>query len=77
MVAEGDELSSQTMEVTQHRRGPLLDMLLAPMTGSLTFSEVVDWVLDENRPSAESSLAELQGHHTQIRRELDDPVEAH
>ena len=61
MVAEGDEIASQTLEAARHRKGPLLDLLLAPMTGSLTFSEVVDCVLDENQRRAESSLADLQG----------------
>ena len=77
MAVEGDEIASQTLEATQHRRGPLLDLLLAPMTGSLTFAEVVDQVLDENQCREESSLAELQGHCTQIQGELDDLIEAH
>ena len=77
MVAEGDEIASQTLEAAQHRKGPLLDLLLAPMTGNLTFAEVVDHVLDENRHREESSLAELHGHRTQIRGELDDLIEAH
>ena len=77
MAAEGDGLDPQTLEDAQHRRGPLLDMLLAPMTGSLTFMEVVNWVLDKNQSNAESSLAELQEPLTQIRGELDDLVEAH
>ena len=46
------------------------------MTGSLTFAEVVDHVLDENQCRAESSLANLQGHCAQIRGELDDLIEA-
>ena len=46
------------------------------MTGSLTFAEVVDCVLDENRHREESSLAKLQGHRTQIQGELDDLIEA-
>ena len=61
MVVEGDELTPQTLEVSQHRRGPLLDLFLAPMMSSLTFAEVVDHVLDENRCREESLLAELQG----------------
>ena len=65
-VAEGDQIASQTLEATQHRKGPLVDLLLAPMTGNLTFTEVVDWVLDENRCREESLLAELQGCCTQI-----------
>ena len=66
MVVEGDEIASQTLEATRHRKGPLLDLLLAPMTGSLTFAEVVDCVLDENWHRAESLLANLQGHRARI-----------
>ena len=77
MAAEGDEIASQTLEAAQHRKGPLLDLLLAPMMGSLTFAEVVDCVLDENRHMAESSLADLRGHRAQIRGELDNLTEAH
>ena len=47
-VAEKDQIASQTLEAAQHKRGPLVDLLLAPMTGNLTFAEVVGWVLDEN-----------------------------
>ena len=46
------------------------------MMGSLTFVEVVDCVLDKNRHREESLLAELHGHHTRIRGELDDLTEA-
>ena len=66
MAVEGDQIASQTLEAARHRRGPLLDLLLAPMTSSLTFTEVVDRVLDENRHREESSLAELQECRTQI-----------
>ena len=66
MAVEGDQIASKTLEATRHRRGPLVDLLLAPMTGSLTFAEVVDCVLDENWHREESSLAKLQGCHTQI-----------
>ena len=74
-AVEGDQIASQTLEATRHRKGPLVDLLLAPMTGNLTFAEVVDQVLDENRCREESSLADLQGHRTQIRGELDDLIE--
>ena len=77
MAAEGDETASQTLEVTRHGRGPLLDLLLAPRMSSLTFVEVVECVLNENRHRAESSLDDLQGHHAWIRGELDDLIEAH
>ena len=66
MAVEGDEIASQTLEAARHRKGPLLDLLLAPMTGSVTFAEVVGRVLDKNQHREESSLAELHGCHTQI-----------
>ena len=76
MVAEGDETASQTLEVTQHGREPLLDLLLAPMMSSLTFAEVVECVLAENQHRIESSLDDLQGHRAQLQGELDDLIEA-
>ena len=76
MVAEGDGIASQTLEVKRHGRGPLVDLLLAPMMGSLTFAEVVECVLAENRHSAESSLDDLQGHCAWIQGELDNLTEA-
>ena len=45
------------------------------MTGKLTFAEVVDRVLDENRCREKSLLANLQGHPTWIQGELDDLIE--
>ena len=77
MAVERDQIASHTLEAIQHRRGPLVDLLLAPMMGNLTFTEVVDWVLDENQCREESSLAELQGCCTQIQGDLDDLIEAH
>ena len=49
VAAEGDQITCQTLEAVRHRKGPLVDLLLAPMTGNLTFAEVVDQVLDENQ----------------------------
>ena len=74
-VAERDQIASQTLDTAQHRKGPLVDLLLAPMMGNLTFAEVVDQVLDENQCREESLLADLQGHCTQIWGELDDLIE--
>ena len=76
MAAEGDETASQTLEVTRHGRGPLLDLLLAPRTSSLMFAEVVECVLAENWHRVESSLDDLQGHRAQLRGELDNLTEA-
>ena len=76
MLAEGDGMASQTLEVERHGRGPLVDLLLAPMTSSLTFAEVVECVLNENRHRAESLLDDLWGCRAQIWGELDDLIEA-
>ena len=73
----GDGMVSQTLEDAWNGRGPLLDLLLAPMMGSLTFVDVVDCVFNENRHRAESSLNNLWGHRTRIRGELDDLIKAH
>ena len=70
-------MAPQTLEAVWHGRGPLLDLLLAPMMGSLTFAEVVDCVLNKNRRGAKSSLDDLRGHHAQICGELDNLIKAH
>ena len=75
VAAEGDQIASQTLEAARHKKGPLVDLLLAPMMGNLTFVEVVDQVLDENWCREKSSLADLQGHRIQIQGELDDLIE--
>ena len=65
-AAEKDQITSQTLEVARHKKGPLVDLFLALMAGNLTFTEVVGWVLDENWCQEESLLADLHGRHTQI-----------
>ena len=77
MSAEGDATASQSLEVTRHGRGPLLELLLAPMTSSLTFMEVVECVLNENQHGVELSLDDLQDRHAQLHGELDNLIEAH
>ena len=77
MAAEGDGIASQTLEVERYGRGPLVDLLLAQMTSSLTFAEVVECVLDENQHRAENSLDDLRGCCARIRGELDNLTEAH
>ena len=49
MAAAGDGMASLSLDVTQHGRGPLLEFLLAPQASSLTFEEVIQRVLAENR----------------------------
>ena len=70
-------MASQTLEAVQHSQGPLLDLFLPPRMSSITFKEVVDCFLNENRCEAESLLNNLQGHHAQICGELDDLTKAH
>ena len=77
MLARGDGMASQTLEATRHSQGPLLDLFLTPMMGSLTFKEVVDRILYENRRNAQSSLNDLRARHARIHRELDDLTKAH
>ena len=47
------------------------------MMSSLTFAEVVECVLAENRHRVESSLDDLRGHRAQLQGELDDLIEDH
>ena len=60
MAAAEDGTASLSLDVAWHGRGPLLEFLLAPKTSSLTFEEVVQWVLAENRYKTESSLDNVQ-----------------
>ena len=76
MAANGDEAASLSLEAAQHGRGPLLELLLAPMTSSLTLVEVVQCVLAKNQHRVETSLGDLQEHRTQLWRELDNLIEA-
>ena len=77
MLARGDGMASQTLEATWHSQGPLLDLFLTPMMGSLTFKEVVDRILYKNRCDAQSSLNDLRARHAHIHEELDDLTKAH
>ena len=77
MEVERDVLAPSTLEPTQHVRGPLLDMLLAPQVSNLTFEEVVDYVLEEDTGRVESSLAEFRECYTHTLEELEGLVRAH
>ena len=77
MATDRDETASLSLEATRHGRGPLLELLLAPMMSSLTFTEVVECVLAKNWHRVESSLDDLLGHHAQLQGELDNLTEAH
>ena len=77
MAAAGDGMASLSLNVTQHGRGPLLEFLLAPQTSSLTFEEVVQQILAENRYKTESSLDNVWEPRAQLQRELKDLSQAH
>ena len=49
MATTGDGEASYSLKVTQHGRGPRMEFLLAPQASSLSFEEVIDWVLAENQ----------------------------
>ena len=54
MATAGDGVASYSLEVTQHSREPLVEFLLALQASSLTFEEVIHWVLAENQYKIES-----------------------
>ena len=77
MSARRDGMASETLEASQHSQGPLLDLFLTPMTCNLTFQEVVNRVLYENRRDAQSSLDDLRARCAHIHEELDDLTKTH
>ena len=77
MAVTGDKTASSFLDIAQHGRGPLLEFLLALQASSLTFEEVVQWVLAENRYRTESSLDDVQKFRDWLQRELKDLSQAH
>ena len=77
MAAAGDEMTSSSLDVTRHGRGPLLEFLLALQTSSLMFEEVIQWVLAKNRYKTKSSLDNVQKLWAQLQKDLEDLTEAH
>ena len=73
----GEVLASETLEAWQHHLGPLLESFLIPRTSSLTYQEVVDRVLMENRRASEQSLRHLQERHTHKREALEGLIKVH
>ena len=72
-----DKMASETLEASQHSLGPLLESFLAPTTSDLTFWEVIDWVLHENRRDAQHRLDDLGVCCAWICQELDELIKAH
>ena len=77
MATAGDGAASYSLDATRHSKGPLLEFLLAPQASSLTFEEVVHWVLAENWYKVESSLDNVWELWAWLQRELNDLSEAH
>ena len=77
MAVEGEGMASETLEVLQHQLGPLLESFLTPGMSNLTFQEVVDCVLNENRHASECSLHYLRACHAHDCEVLDELTKAH
>ena len=77
MAMGGEALASETLEASQHHLGLLLESFLTPRTSNLTYQEVVDRVLMENRQASEQSLHHLQGCCTCDREVLDGLIKVH
>ena len=55
MATRGDGMASETLGASRHSQNPLLKSILTPMMSNLTFQEVVDRILHENRCDLEHS----------------------
>ena len=77
MAVGGEALASETLEASRHHLGLLLESFLTPRTSNLTYQEVVDRVLKENRRASEQSLHHLPGHRTHDREVLDGLIKVH
>ena len=77
MAMGGEALASESLEASQHHLGPLLESFLTPRTSNLTYEEVVDRVLRENRWVSKESLHHLKGCHVHDCSMLDGLIKAH
>ena len=77
MAVGGEGLASETLEALRHHLGPLLESFLTLRTSNLTFQEVVDCVLNENRQASQQSLHYLRGRRTRNHEVLDGLIKAH
>ena len=77
MAAGGEARASESLETRQHYLGPLLESFLTPRTSGLTYQDVVDRVLTENRRASEQSLHHLQERRTCKRQSLEGLIKAH
>ena len=77
MAVGGEVLASETLEAGQHYLGLLLESFLTPRTSGLTYQEVVDCVLTENRWASKQSLHHLQECRTRKWEALEGLIKAH
>ena len=77
MAVGGEALASESLEAGQHYQGPLLESFLAPRTSGLTYQQVVDQVLMENRWAADQSLHHLQERRTHEWEVLEGLIKVH
>ena len=77
MAVGGEALASESLEAGQHHLGPLLESFLTPRMSGLTYQEVVDQVLMENRRATDQSLCHLQEHRTREQEALEGLIKVH
>ena len=77
MAVGGEARAFESLEASRHHLGPLLESFLTPRTSGLTYQEVVDRVLTENRRASEQSLRHLQECRTHEREALEGLIKVH
>ena len=77
MAMGGKALASESLEAGQHYQGPLLESFLTPRMSGLTYQEVVDQVLTENRWAPDQSLRHLQECCTHKQEALKGLIKVH
>ena len=77
MAMGGKALASESLEAGKHYLGPLLESFLTPRTSGLTYQDVVNRVLTENRRASEQSLRHLQECRTHEREVLEGLIKVH
>ena len=77
MAKGGEALALETLEASRHHLGPLLESFLTPGMSNLTFQEVVDCVLNENRRASQQSLHYLRRCRARDCEVLDGLIKAH
>ena len=77
MATRGEVLASESLEAWQHHLGPLLESFLTPRTSGLTYQEVVNQVLMENRRATDQSLCHLQERRTHKWEALEGLIRVH